>query len=145
MPDDSLWSAYASTRLLIGRTPRLEVDLRLPVSDDLRHILTKLGLGERFAIVTPFDPRGTRAPAWQNLLRYIRARQLLRSRNLKFLPADGESPDSGHRERGFAIAMPRADAAALARSLEQLALYWFDGDAFWIDGALAERESRRLP
>ncbi len=145
MPEDSLWTAYANTRLLIGPPPRIKIDLRLPVSDDLRHLLTKLGLGATFAIVTPFDPRGARAPAWQNLWRYIRARRLLRSRNLKFISADGESPDSRHRERGFALAMSRSDAAALARELEQLALYWFDGEAFWIDGALAEREPRRLP
>ena len=145
MPEDSLWTAYANTRLLIGRAPRIKVDLRLPVSDDLRHLLTKLGLGATFAIVTPCDPRGARAPAWQNRWRYIRTRLLLRSRNLKCIPADGESPDSRHRERGFAIAISRTDAAALARELEQLALYWFDGSAFWIDGALAERPPRRLP
>jgi hypothetical protein len=145
MPDDSLWTAYANAKLLIGRTPRIKIDLRQPVSDALQHLLTNLGLGASFAIVTPFDPRGTRAPAWKNLARYIRARLLLRSRKLSFIPADGESPDSHHRERGFAIAIGRDDAAALARQLEQLALYWFDGEAFWIDGALAERTPQRLP
>jgi len=145
MPDDSLWTAYANARLLIGRPPRIKVDLWLPVGEELEHRLTKLGLGATFAIVTPFDPRGTRAPAWKNLARYVRTRLLLRSRNLRYVPADGESPDSRHRERGFAIAMTRTDAAALARELEQLALYWFDGKAFWIDGALAERKPQRLP
>jgi Protein of unknown function (DUF3293) len=145
MPDDSLWTAYANTRLLIGRAPRIKVDLWKPVSDDLERRLTNLGLGASFAIVTPFDPGGTRAPAWKNLARYVRMRRLLRSRNLRFIPADGESRDSRHRERGFAIALGRGDAAALARELEQLALYWFDGKAFWIDGALAERKPQRLP
>lgn len=145
MPDDSLWTAYANARLLIGRPPRIKVDLWLPVGEELEYRLTKLGLGATFAIITPFDPRGTRAPAWKNLARYVRTRLLLRSRNLRYVPADGESPDSRHRERGFAIAMTRTDAAALARELEQLALYWFDGKAFWIDGALAERKPQRLP
>ena len=145
MPDDSLWTEYANARLLIGRPPRIKVDLWLPVSEELEHRLTKLGLGATFAIITPFDPRGTRAPAWKNLARYVRTRLLLRSRKLRYVPADGESPDSRHRERGFAIAMTRTDAAALARELEQLALYWFDGKAFWIDGALAERKPQRLP
>ena len=145
MPDDSLWTAYANTRLLIGREPRINVDLWLPVSHELAQLLTRLGLGPSFAIVTPCDPRGVRIPAWKNLARYVRARLLLRSRDLRFLRADGESPDSRHRERGFAIAMSRSDAAALARELEQLALYWFDGKAFWIDGALADRTPQRLP
>lgn len=145
MPEDSLWTAYANTRLLIGRAPPIKVDLRLPVSDELRHLLTKLGLGASFAIITPFDPRGARAPAWRNIARYAGTRLLLCFRNLRFVPADGESLDSRHRERGFAIAIGRDDAAALARELEQLALYWFDGEAFWIDGALADRKPRRLP
>ena len=145
MTDHSPWTAYANTRLLIGTAPRIKVDLRLPVSDDLRLLLTKLGLGAAFAIVTSFNPRGTHASAWRNLARWVGMRLLLRSRKLRHVPADGESPDTRHRERGFAIAMSRGDAAALARELEQLALYWFDGEAFWIDGALAERAPRRLP
>jgi hypothetical protein len=145
MPDDSLWTAYANTRLLIGRAPRIKVDLRLPLRDDLRTLLTHLGLGATFAVVTPYDPRGMRAPAWRNLAGYLRTKLLLRSRNLRYVTADGESPDSRHRERGFAIALERRDAAALARELEQLALYWFDGEAFWIDGALVERAPQRLP
>jgi hypothetical protein len=145
MSNDALWTVYANTILQIGGEPPIKVDLRLPVSDDLRHLLTNLGLGATFAIVTPFDPGGARAPAWKNERRYHRARALLDSRNLKFVVADGESPDTTHRERGFALAMGRADAAALARELEQLALYWFDGEAFWIDGALAAKAPQRLP
>jgi len=145
MPDDALWTTYANTRLLIGQAPRIKVDLRRPVSDDLRLLLTNLGLGATFAVVTPFNGRGRRAPSWLNQARYIRTRLMLRSRKLLFVPADGESPDATHRERGFAIAMTRSDAAALARELEQLALYWFDGAAFWIDGVLASRAPQRLP
>jgi hypothetical protein len=145
MRDETLWAAYASARLLIGRAPPIKVDLRMPVSDEVRHLLTNLGLGTTFAVVTPFDPRGERAPAWRNLVRYFRMRRLLPHDNLKFIPADGESPDSSHRERGFAIAMDRVDAAALARQFEQLAIYWFDGEAFWIDGTLATRAPQRLP
>jgi hypothetical protein len=145
MSDDALWTTYASTTLLIGEDPPIKVDLRHPVSDDLRHLLTKLGLGATFAIVTPFDPRGVRAQAWNNEERYHHMRALLDSRNLQFIEADGESPDTTHRERGFALAMSRGDAAALARELEQLALYWFDGESFWIDGALVARAPQRLP
>jgi hypothetical protein len=138
MADDALWATYASTTLLIGGEPQLKVDLRQPVSDDLRHLLTKLGLGNTFAIVTPFDPRGVRSPAWKNEERYHHMRALLHSRNLQFVAADGESPDTTHRERGFALAVSRSDAAALARE-------WFDGEAFWIDGAIAARAPQRLP
>jgi len=145
MTDDTLWDAYANTRLLIGPAREIKVDLRLPIGDDLRHLLTNLGLGSSFAIITPCDPRGKRAASWTNWLRYQRMRGRLVSLNLRFVAADGESPDAKHRERGFAIAMGRREAAALARELEQLALYWFDGRTFWIDGALASRAPQRLP
>jgi hypothetical protein len=145
MPDDEPWGAYASTILWIGHAPRIKVDLREPIAHDLRRLLTNLGLGATFAVVTPFDPHGARVSAEENEARYLRTQLLLASRNLLFVPADGESPDAAHRERGFAIAMERSDAAVLARELEQLALYWFDGEAFWIDGALAARAPQRLP
>jgi hypothetical protein len=73
----------------------------------------------------------------------MRAR--LVSHTLPFTSADGESPDGRHRERGFAIAMGRGDAATLARSHGQLALYWFDGEAFWIDDVRTTRPPQRLP
>jgi len=145
MTDDALWDAYANTRLLIGPAPQIKVDLRLPIGDDLQHLLTNLGLGAAFAVITPYDPRGKRASAWRNRLRYYLMRRRLVSLNLKFAAADGESPDGRHRERGFAIAMSRSDAAALARELEQLALYWFDGRTFCIDGAIASRAPQPLP
>ena len=145
MTDDTLWDEYANARLFIGPAPQIKVDLRLPIGDELQHLLTKLGLGARFAVVTPCDPRGKRASAWRNRLRYYLMRRRLVSLNLKFVAADGESPDGRHRERGFAIAMSRSEAAALARELEQLALYWFDGRTFWIDGALASRAPQPLP
>ena len=145
MPNDAHWDAYASTILLIGRGRPIKVDLRQPVSDEQRHLLTNLGLGPTFAIVTPYDPLGAHSAGWKNRLRYFRTRGWLRSHNLKFAPAIGQSPDAKHRERGFAIAINRREAAALALELEQLALYWFDGEAFWIDGVLAPREPLRLP
>lgn len=145
MSDDHLWTAYAQTVLRFGGAHPFKVDLRRPISEEQRRLLTELGPARTFAIVTPFDPRGLRAPAWQNWWRHRRLRALLDARGLRHIPADGLSLDALHRERGFAIAIGRGEAAALARGLEQLAIYWFDGEDFWIDGALAPRTPRRLP
>lgn len=145
IPNDALWTVYANTVLRIGSRRQIRIDLRLPLSDEMRRVLTDLFPGKTFAIVTPFNPGGTRAPFWKNRWRYQRMRAGLASRTLHFTRANGESPDGTHRERGFAIAVSRGDAAMIARSYEQLALYWFDGEAFWIDDVRATRESRRLP
>lgn len=145
MSDESLWASYANTVLLVGRKRQLVVDVRQPLSDELRRLLTELGLGMTFAVVTAFDPGGRHIPLWLNWWRDRRLSARLRARKLLFVPADGQSPDAAHRERGFAIAMSRSDATALARELHQLALYWFDGSAFWIDAVRAARGAQRLP
>jgi hypothetical protein len=145
MPNDALWTAYANTVLRIGPRRQIKIDLRLPVSDESRRVLTVLLPEKTFAIVTPFDPGGTRGYFWMNWWRYARMRARLASSALHFTRADGESRDGTHRERGFAIAMGRGDAATLARSFRQLALYWFDGEAFWIDDVRTTRPPQRLP
>lgn len=145
MSDESPWTAYANTVLVIGRKGRLEVDLRQRLPGKARRLLTELGLGNTFAIVTASNPGGRDTPLWQNWWRHRHMRAQLRSRGLPFVPADGQSPDGAHRERGFAIAMGREDAAALALELDQLALYWFDGSDFWIDAVSAATAPRQLP
>jgi hypothetical protein len=145
MPNDALWTAYANTVLRLGDRRQIKIDLRQPLSDETRRALTDLLPGRKFAIVTPFNPGGAPAPIWKNRWRHFRMRAQLASRALKFAPADGESPDGTHRERGFAIAVGRGDAAAIARAHGQLALYWFDGEAFWIDDVRTTRPPRRLP
>jgi hypothetical protein len=41
--------------------------------------------------------------------------------------------------------MPQKKAIALARALEQVAIFWFDGKRFWIVGALMEADPLMLP
>ena len=41
--------------------------------------------------------------------------------------------------------MPQDNAIALARELEQIAIFWFDGQRFWILGALLEAKPLMLP
>lgn len=145
MPNDALWTVYANTVLRIGGRRQIKIDLRQPLSDETRRTLTDLLPGKTFAIVTPFNPGGAPAPTWKNWWRHFRMRAQLASRALQFTPADGESLDGAHRERGFAVALSRGDAATLARSYAQLALYWFDGEAFWIDDVRTTRAPLRLP
>jgi len=57
----------------------------------------------------------------------------------------GSSPDGAHRERGFAVWLERDDVVAIARRFEQSAIFWFDGGAFWLVGALVDAKARPLP
>ena len=41
--------------------------------------------------------------------------------------------------------MPQKKALDLARALEQVAIFWFDGKRFWILGVVAETDPLILP
>jgi hypothetical protein len=43
------------------------------------------------------------------------------------------------------VDLPLEEAVALARSLNQSALFWFDGEAFWVVPVLVAEEAVRLP
>ena len=145
MLNDQLLIAYTNAVLRLGHDRALKVDLRQPLSDACRHLLTEFGLGSTFAVITASNPDGRPASAVKNRWRNLRMRARIASSGCRFIRADGESPDRSHVERGFAVALSRADAHALARENEQLALYWFDGARFWLDFVRDDRAPKALP
>jgi hypothetical protein len=44
-----------------------------------------------------------------------------------------------------AVTLPQQEAIAMARDLEQIAIFWFDGKSFWIVGAVLETDPMMLP
>ena len=58
---------------------------------------------------------------------------------------DACSPDHAHCECSVAVLMPQEKAIELARELEQVAIFWFDGKLFWILGAIVEADPLMLP
>jgi len=144
MDRDPSWAFYPET-ILEFPEGGLRVDLRSPLSEAVVAELQGLGLGGRFAVVTPCDPRGIRAGDDSNARRVAALRASLRRRGCRFVSVDGVSPDRTHGESGFAVDVPLEEAVKLARSLEQSALFWFDGEAFWVIPVLAAGEALRLP
>jgi len=69
----------------------------------------------------------------------------LRGDGYKFMQVEACSPDRSHCESSVAVLMPRDKAIALARELEQIAIFWFDGARFWILGADLETDAIVLP
>jgi hypothetical protein len=41
--------------------------------------------------------------------------------------------------------MPQSKAIDLAREMEQVAIFWFDGKRFWIFGVVVETDPLMLP
>ncbi|MBA2565997.1 MAG: DUF3293 domain-containing protein [Gemmatimonadetes bacterium] len=141
---ERVWNEYREA-VLEFPAARMTIDLRRAISDDAREGLRQLGPDKSFAVVTAENPHGRDA---EPALNERRARELedeLRRRGVRFVRADGCSANQTHRERGVALWLDRETALEVARSRAQLALYWFDGDAFWLVPAAGGREAERLP
>ena len=148
------YDAYTNTVLELPTGDR--IDLRRPVGEADRAALRSAGLTGAFAVLTAENPNGENeedAPTptaaarreVANDRRHGALVEALRESAVPFVRVDGVAPDGSYRERCIAVPLPRADAVTLADRLDQLALFWFDGTAFWLLPAEADAEPRRLP
>jgi hypothetical protein len=96
-------------------------------------------------VVTAFDPKGRNLSRDENERRKRDLDRRLSESRYKFAHVDACSPDRAHCERSVAVLMPREKAIDLARELEQIAIFWFDGKRFWILGAEVETDPIELP
>jgi len=142
---DPDWSRYPETLLDFANTPPVQIDLREIPSDGAVAALKAAGLGEPFAIITAFDPRGENLSPAENEKRKRDLDKRLRATSYRFEHVDCCSPDLSHCERSVAVLMPQEKAIDLARELEQVAIFWFDGRRFWIVGALVDTDPLMLP
>jgi hypothetical protein len=142
---DPDWPRYPETVLAFATTPPVEIDLREIPSDGAIAALEAAGLGEPFAIITAFDPRGQNLSRAENKQRKRDLDRRLHSTGYRFVHVDCCSPDRSHCECSVAVLMPQDKAIDLAREMEQVAIFWFDGRRFWIVGALVETDPLMLP
>jgi hypothetical protein len=142
---DPDWPRYPETVLEFATKPAVEIDLRELPADDKIAALHSAGLDQPFAIMTAFDPRGENLSPAENGRRKQELARRLRSSGYKFAEVDACSPDKSHCECSVAVVMPQEKALDLARELEQVAIFWFDGKRFWILGALVETDPLMLP
>ena len=142
---DPDWPRYPETILSFSTQPVVEIDLRVIPSESELAKLEAAGFGEPFAVLTAFDPRGRDLSRAENEKRRGELDQRLIAEGYKFAHVDACSPDRSHCERSVAVLIPQKKALALARELEQVAIFWFDGKRFWIFGALAETDPLILP
>jgi hypothetical protein len=142
---DPDWRNYPETILTFSTSPRVEIDLRQTVSDETLTDLKRIGLGTPFTVMTAYDPRGRDLSAAENEKRRRDLDQRLKAGGYKFVEVDACSPDRSHCECSVAVVMSQDEAVALAKELEQVAIFWFDGSRFWIVGALVEADPLMLP
>jgi hypothetical protein len=153
--NDEKWDAYPET-VLEFTDPRARIDLRRPISDADRRELARRGLDRPFAVITAENPCGLNAEdaasEKQAEIREQRNRKrmadfvaILEREGIRFQPVDGASPDGTYREHSLAVLIDRDGAIRLARQLDQLAIFWFDGTDFWLVAAELSRRPEKLP
>lgn len=140
-----VWAEYPETVLKFAIDPEVSVDLRAPLQLPIRKALRSIGLNGEFAVLTAYNPRGENADEKENRNRKKQLESELRSMGQKFVSVDACSPDESHCECSVAIATTRERAIAIAQRFEQIAIFWFDGDHFWIVGVLSPAAPMRLP
>jgi hypothetical protein len=144
--DDVAWEHYARTILEMDHEGRpLRIDLRAPLAEHDRRTLATLGPSTRFGVVAAANPAGSSVDPAANVRRHAALQRWLVEQGFPHRPVTGSSPDGSHREHGFAVWLERDDVIAIARRFEQSAIFWFDGGAFWLVGALVDARARQLP
>lgn len=142
--DDPGWASYARTLLVFPGPPALEVDLSRPPTPGLAETFASMGLDRPFGMVTPENPYGRPSSRAENTIRFKRFLDDLDFLGATYLRVDGHSPDRQHVEHGVAVLWPQDEVIALARWYEQSSIYWWDGTAFWVIGALTEAAPWRM-
>lgn len=138
------WGAYPDT-ILRFPDAGLAIDLRRPVSPHAKAVLSGLGPGRPFGVVTACNPRGglLEDRANRRLIAVLDALVLERYRGA--WRADGCSPDGAHVEPGWAVPAPLPEVALLAARFFQNGLFWYEADRFSIVPVLAPYPPLPLP
>lgn len=150
------YAAYPHTVLAFAGATPFRVDLRVPLGDADRARLAALPVATPFAVFTAENPEGenaedaedpaqVRARARANRDRTRALVETLEADGVPYVRVDGTAPEGDYCERCVAVALSLEEAAGLAARERQLALFWYDGETFWLIPAEADEPPRRLP
>lgn len=142
---DPDWARYAETILSLEGSPPLEIDLRASLPELARANFKQRGFSGAFAVLTAHDPCGRELSAAENKTRQAGLENELTADGVPFIPVDACSIDREHCECSVAIAVDQRLAVAIAARYEQMAIFWYDGDAMWLIGVVVESDPIRLP
>lgn len=84
--------------------------------------------GQRFAIITAYNPQSNLLPKEENLRRHRQLEREIQTLGLAYTPSLSTSPEGSWAEEGFAVfAIGLEEALALGRKFEQQAVVWGEG------------------
>ena len=142
---DPDWARYAETVLLFEGPEGPAIDLRELLTDDTRRCFRNKGFRQTFAILTAHDPLGRDLSPEENRQRQAALEAKLTTAGIHFIRVDACSTDREHCECSLAIDVDQDRAVAIAVEYEQMAIFWYDGDAMWLIGGIVKSDPIRLP
>jgi hypothetical protein len=142
---DPDWARYAETILSFTGDQPFEIDLRENLPPSARSQFQERGLQDTFAILTAHDPYGRDLSSEENKALQARLETELGRDGVHFVRVDACSVDRQHCECSVAIPVDQKRAIAIAVRYEQMAIFWYDGEAIWLIGAMVESDPIRLP
>ncbi|MBV7314151.1 DUF3293 domain-containing protein [Shewanella sp. NIFS-20-20] len=98
-----------------------------------------LSANTNFAIVTAANPLGVSHNVGQNRLFDRQMQHDIQQLQVPYRRIIGASPDGKHREPGWAVMQPLAEAIALAARWRQLAIYYVQSDRLGLVSCDARR------
>lgn len=142
---DPDWARYAETVLSFSGDHTCEFDLREILPEGAFAEFRARGFQDTFAVLTAHDPYGRDLTPGENRDLQNRLESELASSKVHFVRVDACSVDRKHCECSVAINVPQTMAIQIAARYEQMAIFWFDGEAMWLLGAMVESDPIRLP
>jgi hypothetical protein len=123
--------AFTETVLYFDAPGQPIIDLRAPVTTREKIVLAHLGLDQPFGICTAANPGYLRPPV-ANVEASVLLEWELTALDAHCVAVAACSPDRMHCERSFAVILPCVTLLEVAQRYDQLAIFWFDGEMFWI-------------
>lgn len=138
------WGDFPSTHLHFVDPPASSIVVRAHVTADARAALAAHGLSGPFSVITAQDPMGRTPSPEANARLAAKLQAQVAALGVPFARVEACSPDRSHCEQSVAVVLARHEAVRLACEYDQLAIFWFDGDAFWIVPARSSKPAVRL-
>lgn len=142
---DPDWNRYAETILVFGGDPEYRVDLRTNLSAADRAEFRRRGLTGSFAVLTAHDPYGQDLSPEENRVLQAKLETDLGNEKIGFIRVDACAADREHCECSVAVGVDQSIALSLAVRYRQMAIFWYDGDAVWLVGAMVSSDPMKLP
>lgn len=139
------WMTYVDTVLVFHGPPQYQIAVDQPITENDRDYFKQVGLAGEFVVFTAENPSGQGMRPEENEQRTKDLYTYLRNENIFYHTVDGYAPDMSVHEPSVAAAVSVDAGRQLGEKYGQLAVFWYDGQDFWVVEAKQDGGMQKLP